>query len=95
VEEKGNMTKKSRVEKEVQELRHDAARLAKEEAARAAVPNTPKSELPSVEREDRLPTPTKVEEFLDSLQKDLRNMPATAAVGFFALGVLLGRLLRR
>lgn len=79
------MAKKSKVEKEIQQLRKDAERLAKSEAASETVD----------EHEDPPLLPAKVEGIVNSVQQDLRNTPAVAAVGFFALGVIVGRLIRR
>ena len=37
----------------------------------------------------------KLDEFMELLQQDLRDIPASSAVGIFALGILLGRFLSK
>lgn len=76
--------------KQVEELlaqRQAAAEPSAEEHEEAAPEGAPGDELGQLRG--------KLEQFLDLLQEDMREMPATSAVAIFALGILLGRLLKR
>ena len=77
------------LEREIQELREQVKLLADREARDEV-------EEPAEDADDegdlsRLKA--KVEDFVDTIQKDLQEIPAATAVGIFALGVLVGRLL--
>ena len=82
---------KASLEREVQELRKQVELLTDREGSRDEVEELPEDEGSSDEEHLR----GKLEEFMGTLQKDLREIPATTAVGIFALGVLMGRLLPR
>ena len=80
------------LEREIRELREQVKLLADRE-----VPQD-EGEEPAEdadEDEDLSRLKAKVEDFVGTIQKDLREIPAATAVGIFALGVLVGRLLPR
>jgi len=80
------------LEREIRELREQVKLLADREVPRD------EGEEPADdadEDEDLSRLKAKVEEFVGTIQKDLREIPAATAVGIFALGVLVGRLLPR
>jgi hypothetical protein len=80
------------LEREIRELREQVKLLADRE-----VPGE-EGEEPADdadEDEDLSRLKAKVEDFVGTIQKDLREIPAATAVGIFALGVLVGRLLPR
>jgi len=80
------------LEREIRELREQVKLLADREVPRD------EGEEPADdadEDEDLSRLKAKVEDFVGTIQKDLREIPAATAVGIFALGVLVGRLLPR
>lgn len=80
------------LEREIRELREQVKLLADREVPRD------EGEEPADdadEDEDLSRLKAKVEDFVGTIQKDLREIPAATAVGIFALGVLMGRLLPR
>ena len=83
------------LEREVQELRKQVELLTDREASHDEVEEPPEDEGSSDEDVNLSLLRAKLEEFMGTLQKDLREIPATTAVGIFALGVLMGRLLPR
>ena len=91
---------KASLEREVEELRKQVELLS-HRGSRDEVEEPPEGEGSSDEDESSdddvnlSNLRAKVEEFMGVLQKDLREVPATTAVGIFALGVLMGRLLPR
>ena len=81
---------KASLEREVEELRKQVTLLADKDAS------PDEAEEPAEEQNDNLSLlQAKLDAFMDTLQKDLGEIPATTAVGIFALGVLMGRLLPR
>ncbi len=80
------------LEREIRELREQVKLLADRE-----VPRDEGEEHADEadEDEDLSRLKAKVEDFVGTIQKDLREIPAATAVGIFALGVLVGRLLPR
>ena len=86
---------KASLESEVQELRKQVELLTDREEPRDEVEEPPEDEGSSDEDVNLSLLRAKLEEFMGMLQKDLREIPATTAVGIFALGVLMGRLLPR
>jgi hypothetical protein len=94
--EVGKMTKKSSVEDDVARLGKEAAAVREARVSRGEREDKPVKAVSATEEEaDTASLGPKLEEFVGALQKDLRDIPAIAAVGFFALGVLMGRLLRK
>ena len=91
---------KASLEREVEELRKQVELLS-DRRSRDEVAEPPEGEGSSDEDESSdddvnlSNLRAKVEEFMGVLQKDLREVPATTAVGILALGVLMGRLLPR
>lgn len=85
---------KAKLEREVQELRRQLELLTEKEVPRDEVEEAQDAEVKSDEDNLSL-VRTKLEEFMGILHQDLREIPATTAVGIFALGVLMGRLLPR
>ncbi len=79
------------LEREIQELREQVKLLADREASDEVEGPAEDAD----EKEDLSRLKAKVEDFVDTIQKDLREIPAATAVGIFALGVLVGRLLPR
>ncbi len=80
------------LEREIRELREQVNLLADKEVPRD------EGEEPAEdadEDEDLSRLKAKVEDFVGTIQKDLKEIPAATAVGIFALGVLVGRLLPR
>ena len=80
------------LEREIRELREQVKLLADKEVPRD------EGEEPAEdadEDEDLSRLKAKVEDFVGTIQKDLKEIPAATAVGIFALGVLVGRLLPR
>ena len=80
------------LEREIRELREQVKLLADREVPRD------EGEEPAEdadEDEDLSRLKAKVEDFVGTIQKDLKEIPAATAVGIFALGVLVGRLLPR
>ncbi len=85
------------LEAEIAELRKQVEELLAQRQAAA--------EPPAEEHEEAAPEGAlgdelgqlrgKLEQFLELLQEDMREMPATSAVAIFALGILLGRFLKR
>ena len=86
---------KASLESEVQELRKQVELLTDREGPRDEVEEPPEGDRSSDEEVNLSLLRAKLEEFMGTLQKDLREIPVTTAVGIFALGVLLGRLLPR
>jgi hypothetical protein len=86
---------KASLEREVQELRKQVELLTDREEPRDEVEEAPEDEGSSDEDLNLSHLRGKLEEFMGTLQKDLQEIPATTAVGIFALGVLMGRLLPR
>ena len=86
---------KASLESEVQQLRKQVELLADREKPCDEVQEPPEDDGPSDEDVNLSLLRAKLEEFMGTLQKDLREIPATTAVGIFALGVLMGRLLPR
>ena len=86
---------KASLESEVQELRKQVELLTDREEPRGEVEEPPEDDGSSDEDLNLSLLRAKLEEFMGTLQKDLREIPATTAVGIFALGVLMGRLLPR
>ncbi len=86
---------KASLEREVQELRKQVELLTDPEGSRDEVEEPPEDEESSDEDLKLSQLRGKLEEFMGTLQQDLREIPATTAVGIFALGVLMGRLLPR
>ena len=82
---------------EVEELRKQVKKLTAQAAEAAAEKDAakeqPEEEEPAEEGADLSHLRAKVDEFMGTLKKDLDEIPATTAVGIFALGVLVGRLL--
>ena len=86
---------KASLEREIQELRKQLALMTEREASRAEAAEAANDEgLPDEEGNLSI-LRAKLEEFMGTLHQDLREIPATTAVGIFALGVLMGRLLPR
>jgi hypothetical protein len=89
------------------DMREMRAQLAESSAARKAATPAPTRASPPEEtaREPDLPEDTSEEDvtrlqseldkLLESLDNELSEIPTATAVGIFALGVLLGRLLPR
>ncbi len=88
------MGKASR-ESEVQELRKQVELLTDRDGPRDEVEEPSEDDRSSDEEVNLSLLRAKLEEFMGTLQKDLREIPVTTAVGIFALGVLMGRLLPR
>ncbi len=86
---------KASLESEVQELRKQVELLTDREGPGDEVEEPQEDEGSSDEDVNLSLLRAKLEEFMGTMQKDLREIPATAAVGIFALGVLVGRLLPR
>ncbi len=80
------------LEREIRELREQVKLLADREVPRDEA-EEPADDADEDEDLSRLKA--KVEDFVGTIQKDLREIPAATAVGIFALGVLMGRLLPR
>ena len=79
------------LERELQELREQVKLLAdrktRDEVEEPAEDADEEDELARLK--------AKIEDFVGTIQKDLREIPAATAIGIFALGVLVGRLLPR
>ena len=92
---------KASLEREIQELREQVKLLTDSKASRDEVEEPAEDEGSSdeggsLDEEENLSRlRAKLEELMGTIQKDLREIPATTAVGIFALGVLMGRLLPR
>ena len=86
---------KTSLESEVQELRKQVELLTDREGPRDEVEEPPEDDGSSDEDLNLSLLRAKLEDFMGTLQKDLREIPVTTAVGIFALGVLMGRLLPR
>ena len=87
---------KANLEREVQELRRQIEVLSAKKSDEAKAGDSVADAGASTETESDLGVvQAKIEQLLESLKQDLREVPATTAVGIFALGVLLGRLLPR
>ena len=86
---------KTSLESEVQELRKQVELLTDRERSRDEVEEPPEDDGSSDEDVNLSHLRAKIEELTGTLQKDLREIPTTTAVGIFALGVLMGRLLPR
>ena len=84
---------KASLEREVQELRRQVELLTDRDPDEVEEP--PEEEESSDEDASLSHLRGKFEDFMGILQKDLREVPTTTAVGIFALGVLMGRLLPR
>ena len=81
---------KTSLEREVEELRKQVTLLTDKDTC------PDEAEEPAEDQNDNLSLlQAKLEAFIGMLQKDLGEIPATTAVGIFALGVLMGRLLPR
>jgi len=81
---------KTSLEREVQELRKQVTLLTDKNGS------PDEAEEPAEDQDGNLSLlQAKLEAFMGMLQKDLGEIPATTAVGIFALGVLMGRLLPR
>ena len=81
---------KANLEREVEELRKQVTLLTDKKTS------PDEAEEPAEDQNDNLSLlQAKLEAFMGMLQKDLGEIPATTAVGIFALGVLMGRLLPR
>jgi len=84
------------LEDEVQELRKQVELLAAKKATPDREQEIPKTEdQADDEVKDLSSLRAKLEEFMGTLEHDLQQVPATTALGIFALGVLMGRLLPR
>ncbi len=83
------------LERELQALRKQVELLSDREGSRDEVEEPPEDQGSSDEDVNLSLLRAKLEEFMGTMQKDLREIPATTAVGIFALGVLMGRLLPR
>ena len=84
------------LEDEVQELRKQVELLAAKKATPDREQEIPKTEdQADDEVKDLSSLRAKLEEFMGTLERDLQQIPATTALGIFALGVLMGRLLPR
>ncbi len=86
---------KASLESEVQELRKQVELLTDSKESRDEVEEPPEDAESSSEDENLSHLRVRLEEFMGTLQKDLREIPATTAVAIFALGVLVGRLISR
>ena len=86
---------KASLEREVQELRKQVALMAEQGKTRSDAGEPSADEGLSDEEGNMSVLRAKLEEFMGTLHKDLQEIPATTAVGIFALGVLMGRLLPR
>jgi hypothetical protein len=85
-----------KVDDEVQELRKQVERLSAEKASTDSPQERSASEHPAADEGNDLSSlRAKLEEFMGTLDRDLQQIPATTAIGIFALGVLMGRLLPR
>ena len=83
------------LERELQALRKQVELLSDREGSRDEVEEPPEDQGSSDEDVNLSLLRAKLEEFMGVLQKDLQEIPAATAVGIFALGVLMGRLLPR
>ena len=76
-----------------------ARKAATPEAKRASLPEEPAREPDLTEdtsnEEDVTRLQSELDKLLESLDDELSEIPTATAVGIFALGVLLGRLLPR
>ncbi len=76
-----------------------ARKAASPEATRASPPEEPAREPDLTEdahtEEDVTRLQSELDKLLESLDNELSEIPTATAVGIFALGVLLGRLLPR
>jgi hypothetical protein len=90
----GKMGKAS-LERELEELRKQVELLSDRQVS-TDVAEEPSDDGGLPDDTDNLSLlKAKLEDFMGMLQKDMREIPATTAVGIFALGVLMGRLLPR
>lgn len=83
------------LENELKELRQQVATLsaAREQAAKEASEPEPQ---PSKSQPQRRSTfDEQLEELYELLEEQIRDIPTLTAIGIFALGVLLGRLMPR
>ncbi len=83
------------LERELQALRKQVELLSDREGSRDEVEEPSEDQGSSHEDVNLSLLRAKLEEFMGVLQKDLQEIPAATAVGIFALGVLMGRLLPR
>ena len=86
---------KASLERELKELRKQVALMAEREESRVEAEEPSEDEEVGDEEGNLSILRGKLEEFMGTLHQDLRDIPATTAVGIFALGVLMGRLLPR
>ena len=86
---------KGSLERELQELRKQVDILANREQRRREVEEQQTNGGLQEGQEELSHLPSKLADFLGALHKDLREIPLTTAVGVFALGVVIGRLLPR
>jgi hypothetical protein len=80
---------------EVEELRKQVELLTAQAAKKDEVQEQPEEKEPAEEGADLSHLRVKLDEFMGTLKRDLDEIPAGTAVGIFALGVLMGRLLPR
>ena len=82
---------------EVEELRKQVELLTAQAAMKVESQEQPEPEEAELAGEgaDLAHLRAKLDEFMGTLKRDLDEIPAGTAVGIFALGVLMGRLLPR